>query len=58
LGSDQRELLLAAPALDLFFASNGVADIVESLEVHQAIDIVIIGEAGNHRLFMFQCAAL
>src|SRR4029077_9624804 len=42
---DQPEFLLAAPALKLFLAVNGIAHILEALPVYEANCIVVVGEA-------------
>jgi hypothetical protein len=56
-GLDQRLLLLAAPALNLFLASDGRADITEGLEVNEAADVVAAGEAGHEFARVLEKAA-
>ena len=41
---NQPEFLLAAPALQLLFAVNGIPHIIEALLVYEANCIVVVGE--------------
>src|SRR5260370_17219041 len=45
-GNDQRDFLDSQPAFDLLFALDGVAYVVEAFEIHQAVELVLGGEAG------------
>ena len=44
---DQRNLLLSAPAFELFFASDCILNMVERLVVNEPMDFVLFGEALN-----------
>jgi hypothetical protein len=43
---DERDLLHAQPALQLFFPRDCIADVLEALEVDEAVDLVTGGEGG------------
>ncbi len=45
-GNDERDFLDSQPAFDLLFALDGVAYVVEAFEIHQAVELVLGGEAG------------
>src|SRR5260370_38195217 len=45
-GNDQRDFLDSQPTFDLLFALDGVAYVVEPFEIHQAVELVLGGEAG------------
>jgi hypothetical protein len=44
-GFYERDFLRSRPALELFFAGNGSFDIGSALDVHEAIDVVLLREA-------------
>src|SRR5213594_1653902 len=49
---DQADLPSTNPALDLFFARNGVANVREPLEIDQPDDFVLAREAGDEALLV------
>ena len=51
---DKFDLPIALPFLDPFFANDCVSDVVESLDVDQALDAIFSGEAGNESLTMLE----
>ncbi len=53
---NQRNLLLPPPALELFFAVDGVAHIIEGLPIKQAIHIVFTGETIENVPFVLEYA--
>ena len=57
-GFDEGDLFAAEPAFDLFFSGDGVACIVEGLEVYQAGDVVFLGETGDEFVFVLVDATL
>ena len=42
---DERILLLAAPVFDFFFTCDRVSRIIETLVIHESIDLVGLSEA-------------
>ena len=53
---DQKDFFLAAPAFELFFAGDGVADVGERLEVDELRGVVFGAEAGEEFLFVLRDA--
>ena len=49
---DQKDLFLAAPAFELLFAGDGVANVGERLEVDEFRRVVLRAEAGEESLFV------
>ena len=50
---DQPDFPDSVPALELFFASDRFIDIVEDLVPNQHVNIVFLGEAFGHTIFVF-----
>src|ERR1700730_5413980 len=48
LALDQVDLPLPTPLLKRFFPLDRVLDLVERLKVHELVDAVLLGEAGNN----------
>jgi hypothetical protein len=44
---NQADFLLATPALELFLAGDGIADVAEGFEVNQPVHVVLRGESGH-----------
>ena len=55
---DEPDFFLAAPALNFFFAGDGVANVAEEFEIHQTEDSVACGESWSEALAMLDHAAL
>ena len=55
---DEEDFFLAAPAFELFFASDCVADVGEGFEVDEFGGVVGLGEAGDEFLLVLRYAAL
>jgi len=53
---DQKDFFLAAPAFELLFAGNGVANVGEGLEVDELGGVVLRAEAGEEFLFVLRDA--
>jgi hypothetical protein len=53
LCDDHRDLLDAKEALDLFFSRDGVADVLETLEVNQLVQFVMLAELRSGVVFVF-----
>ena len=50
---DEVEFPAAVPFFDLFFAADGVVDVVVGFEVDEGVDAVFVGEAGDQAGFVF-----
>jgi hypothetical protein len=53
---DEEDFFLAAPAFELFFAGDGVADVGERLEIDEFGGVVLRAEAGEEFLFVLRDA--
>jgi len=54
---DQGDAAGANPMLDFFLAVDGGADVVKHLEIHQPIDLVLLGETGDLSCLVLRDAA-
>lgn len=57
MGFDESDFLFSTPAFELFFAGDGVGWVGEGFVVHENVDVVAFGEAGDGFLFVFGVAS-
>ena len=54
---NQCEFLVAPPTLDLFFASDGCANVAMRLEIDESLDVVPFGETIAELLLVLECSS-